>query len=95
MKRVTPKPFPSDPLVREPRQLGQAIRAARTAAALSQVEAAAALGISKQTLTDLESGKDTVSIGTALRVANELGVSLFIAPAQNRERIRRAVLEAG
>lgn len=95
MKRVTPKPFPLDPLVREPKQLGQAIRAARTAAALSQVEAAVALGISKQTLTDLESGKDTVSIGTALRVANELGVSLFVAPAQNRERIRRAVLEAG
>jgi transcriptional regulator with XRE-family HTH domain len=82
-------------MVREPEQLGRAIRAARTAAALSQVEAAAALGISKQTLADLESGKPTVAVGTALRVANELGVSLFMAPARHRERVRRAVLEAG
>ncbi len=94
MKRVTPTPFPSDPLVREPGQLGEAIRAARTSAALSRVEAAAALGISKQTLTDLERGKPTVAVGTALRVAHELGVSIFIAPAQHRERVRRAVLEA-
>lgn len=95
MKRVVPKPFPLDPVIRDSAALGQAVRAARTATELTLVEAAIALGISRQTLADLESGKPTVAVGTALRVANELGVSLFMAPAQHRERIRRAVLKAG
>jgi transcriptional regulator with XRE-family HTH domain len=91
MRRIVEQPFPQDPLLREPSDLAAAIRAARTRAGLTLVDAAASLGIAKQTLNDLERGKPTVALGTALRVATELGVSLFMAPADLRERVRDAV----
>ena len=48
--------------------------------------------IAKQTLQDLEHGKETVGLGIALRAATQLGVALFIAPGADRELIRRRVL---
>ncbi len=94
MRRVVPAAFPADPLLREPAEFGAALRAARTRSGLTLVDAALSLGISKQTLHDLERGKPTVAIGTALRVAAQLGVSLFMAPAEVRERVRDAVRAA-
>jgi DNA-binding XRE family transcriptional regulator len=58
---------------------------------LSIVQAAEGLGISKQTLQDLEHGTGTVGLGLALRVANQLEVALFMAPASRKEVIRRRV----
>lgn len=68
--------------------LGQAIRAARTQAGLPMTNAAMAAGVSLQTLVDVEAGKPTVGIGKLLQIADALGVSLFVAPAAQREDIR-------
>jgi len=50
--------------------------------------AAMAARVSVQTLVDVEAGKPTVSIGKLLQIADALGVSLFVAPAAQREEIR-------
>ena len=91
MKRVVPTPFPADPLVSDAAVLGAAIRSARTGAGMTIDQAAASIGISKQTLSDLETSGATVGLGIALRVARELGVALFVARPGEREVIRRAI----
>jgi transcriptional regulator with XRE-family HTH domain len=92
MKNVVPRPFPSEPLLQQPAEFGAAIRSARTSAGLTLEDAAAGLGISKQTLLNLERGKGTVSLGTALDAAVQLGVALFMAPSNRRELIRRSIV---
>jgi len=94
MRRVVKTPFPSDPLITDPAMLGAAIRAGRTAQGLTSEEAAMTIGIAKQTLTDIEAGKPTVGWGTVFKVANNLGVSLFLAPASDRERIKVLIRKA-
>lgn len=91
MKRVVKVPFPSDPFIVDPQALGKAVRACRTEQGLTIEEAAMTIGVAKQTLSDVEAGKSTVSLGIVLKVATELGVSLFIAPARDRERIRNLI----
>lgn len=88
MRTVTPKPFPSDPELRHSKQLGDAVRAARTQAGLTLADAALTLGIAKQTLSDLELGKPSVGLGLALEIAAGLGVALFVVPASAREQTR-------
>lgn len=95
MRRVVPLLFPADPLIDSAKEFGCFVRAARTQSGLTLENAALAVGISKQTLQDLETGKPTVGLGLALRVAQELGVALFAQPAQNKERIRRRLLQDG
>ncbi|OAI10254.1 hypothetical protein A1332_05700 [Methylomonas methanica] len=48
-----------------------------------------AIGVSLQTLVDIEAGKHGVSIGKILQVAQGLGVSLFVIPQSQREIARR------
>lgn len=91
MRRVVPTLFPADPLARDALALGAAIRAARTRARLTRAQAALSLGISADTLADLERGKPTVALGTALAAATALGVGVFIAPAEQRERVRSLI----
>jgi transcriptional regulator with XRE-family HTH domain len=91
MKTVTPTPFPTEPTLQQPSDLGAAIRSARTSAHLTLEEAAAGLGISKQTLQDLERGTGTVGVGIALNAAAQLGVALFMVPATRREITRRTI----
>lgn len=93
-RRVVPTAFPTAPQLRTCDELGAAVRAARTASGLTLEEAALAVGIAKQTLGDLEAGKPTVGLGIALRVAQALGVSLFIAPAGEAEQIAQLIHEA-
>ncbi len=93
-RRVVPTAFPTAPQLRTCDELGAAVRAARTASGLTLEEAALAVSIAKQTLGDLEAGKPTVSLGIALRVAQALGVSLFIAPAGEAEQIAQLIHEA-
>ena len=88
MRTVTPKPFPLDPELRSAKQLGVAIRAARTQAGLTLTDAALTLGVAKQTLSDLELGKPSVGLGLALEIATGLGVALFMAPSGAREQTR-------
>ncbi|MES2300030.1 MAG: helix-turn-helix domain-containing protein [Pseudomonadota bacterium] len=91
MKRVVETPFPSDSLIASAVQLGEAVRAARTQQGLTIETAALAAGISKDSLCNIEAGRPTVSIGIVLRVAQELGVSLFFAPTRQRERVRKLI----
>lgn len=93
-RRVVPTAFPTAPQLRTCDELGAAVRAARTASGLTLEEAALAVSIAKQTLGDLEAGKLTVGLGIALRVAQALGVSLFIAPAGEAEQIAQLIHEA-
>lgn len=79
MRKVVIEPFP-DPLIRDAAAFGQAVRAARTSAGISLEAAAEALGVSKATLGSLENGKGTVALGTALRVARDLGAAVFATP---------------
>lgn len=89
MKRVIRTPTPSDAFISDARVVGAAVRAARTAAGLTISEAALTIGVAKQTLSDLEAGKESVSLGLVLRITRELGVALFVAPAGQREHFRR------
>lgn len=90
MRRVVREPFP-DPMIRDALAFGQAVRAARTAAGISLETAAEALGISKATMSDVESGKGTVALGTALRAARDLGVACFATPLASHLEASRAL----
>jgi len=79
MRKVVSESFP-DPMILDALAFGQAVRAARTSAGISLEAAAEALSISKATLGNLEGGRGTVALGTALRVARELGASVFVTP---------------
>ena len=92
MRTVTPKPFPTDLELRTPKQLGIAVRAARTQAGLTLADAALTLGVAKQTLSDLELGKPSVGLGLALEIAAGLGVALFMVPASAREQTRMRLM---
>lgn len=94
MRRVVPTQFPTDPLVKDAASFGAAIRAARTAAGMTLADAATTLGISKQTLSDLEKATASVGLSIALKVARELGVAVFAAPAADREPVRRIIINA-
>lgn len=89
MKRVVPTPFPVDPYIESPAVLGAAIRSARTQAGIRLEDAAMTIGVSLQTLVDIEAGKPGVSIGKILQVSQGLGVSLFVIPQSQREIARR------
>lgn len=93
MKRVVPTLFPSDPFLDSPITLGSAIRSARTQAGIRLEDAAMTIGVSLQTLVDIEAGKPGVSIGKILQVANGLGVSLFVVPQSQREIARRRLTD--
>lgn len=91
MRRIIPTPVPDDPLVTDAAALGRAIRAARTASGLTLVDAAAVLGIAKQTLSDLETARVSVGLALALRAAQALGVSVFAVPTAEQEPLRRMI----
>ena len=93
MVKIVPAPAPVDPAVSDARSFGAMIRAARTACGMSLDHAALAMGLSKQTLHDLETAKASVGLFTALRVADELGVSLFAVTSDERVPMKRAILE--
>jgi transcriptional regulator with XRE-family HTH domain len=81
-------------LVSDAAVLGAAVRAARTGAGLPLADAAALLGVAKQTLADLETGKGTIGLGLALKIAENLGATLFVVPSTEREKMRRLLMES-
>ena len=89
MKRLVKKPFPSDPEILTPAQLGLAIHAARTQSGLTQEEAALFCNISKQTYVGIELGKEGTAIGSILEVARNMGVALFVVPSLQRDKLKR------
>jgi transcriptional regulator with XRE-family HTH domain len=91
MKRVTPQAFSAEPQIGDAAHLGAAIRAARTTSGLSIDSAALSLGVSRNTLRALEHGAPTIALGTALRIATQLGIALFFSETAHSERIRRLI----
>jgi DNA-binding XRE family transcriptional regulator len=59
---------------------------------MTLLDAALTMGVSKQTLADLETAKASVGLATALKVAKELGVAVFAVPSTEREPVRRQIL---
>jgi DNA-binding XRE family transcriptional regulator len=90
MKRVKPIPPPTDLFVPDSKAFGASIRAARCAANMTLAEASLLLGVARQTLTNLETGK-SISLETALRAAREFGVCVLAVPGGQREGVRRAL----
>jgi HTH-type transcriptional regulator/antitoxin HipB len=62
------------------KDLGKAVREARTAMKLRQAEAALLCGVGVRFLSDLERGKDTARLGPALKVIQGLGLALTLGP---------------
>ena len=59
--------------------LGTAVRRARNAQELTQLELAEACGVGITFISQLERGKETAEIGKVLRVTQMLGLDLFVA----------------
>ena len=91
MKRVKFISSPPDLVVSDSKAFGASIRAARSAANMTLADAALLLGVARQTLTNLETAKSSVSLETALRAAREFGVSILAVPGGQREGVRRAL----
>jgi y4mF family transcriptional regulator len=62
------------------KDLGRAVRQARTAMKLRQAEAALLCGVGVRFLSDLERGKETVRLGPVLKVIQGLGLALMLCP---------------
>jgi HTH-type transcriptional regulator / antitoxin HipB len=61
------------------REFGARIRTARKRAGLTLVECAGANGVGVRFLSELERGKETASLGLALRVARSLGLRVRVS----------------
>jgi transcriptional regulator with XRE-family HTH domain len=75
---LTPLPTPQHSGALTPALLGQFIRAKRTQSGLRIDDAAALLGVAKDTLSKLERGHSGVQLGTLLQVLNGLGIALKV-----------------
>lgn len=94
MRKIKPTEFPKDPVVASPAVLGAAVRAVRTGAGLRLQDAADLLGVAKQTLQDLETGKPGISLGRAIEIAAGLGATLLVVPSGHAEQARRLISES-
>lgn len=65
--------------IRSPRQLGDALRAARKQLGLTQPQLALAAGVGVRFVVDLEAGKPTVRLEQVLRVIDALGGEIQLA----------------
>jgi len=76
MRTLTATPFPANPDVASPEDMGKLIRAVRTAAGMTLEETALTVQVAKQTLQNLENGTGTVSMALAFKVLTGLGITL-------------------
>lgn len=65
-------------LIRTPADLGAAIRAGRRAVGLDQAGLAARVGVQRQWIIKIESGKPTAEVGLVLRTLNALGLQVDV-----------------
>lgn len=63
-------------IIRTPADLGAAIRARRVALGLDQAGLASRVGVARQWVVKIESGKSTAEVGLVLRTLNALGLQL-------------------
>ncbi len=94
MRTVQPSPLSPDPWATDAQAFGAAIRAARTASGMSIADAAASVGISKQTLSDLETARASVGLSIALKAARQFGVAVLLLSPEEREVVRHSVIRA-
>ncbi len=66
----------SSDLLRNAAEFGAAVRQARKRQSLTQQQLALAIGTGERFVVDLESGKETVRLGLALKAANLLRLNL-------------------
>ena len=71
-------------LIKNPVDLGQAIRLRRKRRGLTQRQLADACGCSIMYLSNLERGKATAELGIALRIVNTLGLDIEIVERGSR-----------
>ena len=79
--------------IQSARELGATVRARRGELGRSQAETAAAAGVSRQWLSELESGKQTAEVGLVLRVFDALDLDLVPEPRRAEEPEGRAGVE--
>lgn len=73
--------------VNEVRDIGRALRAARKSSNIRLDDLAGFVRVSKQFVSDLEHGKETIRLGLALKVLDEIGVQVkVVIPDEARER---------
>lgn len=77
--------------IRTARELGATVRARRGELGRSQGDLAAAAGVSRQWVSELESGKQTAEVGLVLRLFDALDLDLV----PRRRRAERLVRPAG
>jgi y4mF family transcriptional regulator len=65
--------------IRTPKQLGDALHAARKQLGLTQPQLALAAGVGVRFIVDLEAGKATLRLENVLRVIDALGGTLHLA----------------
>lgn len=66
--------------IRSAADFGVIVRARRKARRLTQAELAAAAGVGRRFIVELEQGKPSVELEKALRVARRLGLDLIVDP---------------
>ena len=71
-------------LIKDPADLGQAIRSRRKQRGLTQRQLADACGCSLMYLSNLERGKATAELGIALRIVNTLGLDIEVVERGTR-----------
>ena len=64
--------------------IGEALRQRRLARGLTQGEAAAAAGLSRKTLSDLEAGRERITLGNLNRLLRAVGLELATREAAGR-----------
>ncbi|MCP3959926.1 MAG: helix-turn-helix transcriptional regulator [bacterium] len=65
-------------------ELGRAVRIERRAQGMTQEDLAAACGVSRRFLSELERGRETAGIGHVLRVLNMLGLRVVLELPEDR-----------
>jgi HTH-type transcriptional regulator/antitoxin HipB len=65
-------------IIKDTKNLGEAIRHQRKSIGLSQVNAAGLCGVGERFLSELERGKPTVELGKVLQVLNRLGLRVVL-----------------
>ena len=82
--------------IRDSSDFGQAVRAARKRAGLSQARLSERCGCSQRFVSELERGKPTAELGRALRLFDELGIPLVAgegsASVDGRAEVRYAIV---
>ena len=81
--------------VRTPGQLPALLQSFRKAAGLTQVEVAARLGVTQQTMSAMERNADSVSVARLMKLLAVLGVELALSQAPAGAPESRAARAAG